>query len=279
MTVTAHGKSHDSSVCGATKRSGGACRRPAGWGTAHPGTGRCKLHGGNAGRPLETGKYSRWNVIKSRDAEAYREHFELDPDPLNLLADVLEMRVRVADFCNRYDDFTEALIAWHASFNQGAQEAQSLYHLAHDNWRSKYAEWQEALAAYRAEVEKVQTHYKQGWPEPPELVEFPEPPQPPDPVDFEGKPRRVHDILSATRIIAEIGALVERIRRSDMERGLSLVDVNAILKRHAEELMAAANETIHDDEQRDALLDAVTARWDAVPLAVDRTKYHGDKRP
>lgn len=32
--------------CGAVKR-GNACRRPAGWGTEHPGFGHCKLHGGN----------------------------------------------------------------------------------------------------------------------------------------------------------------------------------------------------------------------------------------
>lgn len=34
-------------VCGAKKKQGaGACQRPAGWGTGHPGSGRCKLHGG-----------------------------------------------------------------------------------------------------------------------------------------------------------------------------------------------------------------------------------------
>lgn len=52
------------SVCGATTRAGGACQRPAGWGTGHPGQGRCKLHGGaSPGAPagnrnaLKTGEY------------------------------------------------------------------------------------------------------------------------------------------------------------------------------------------------------------------------------
>lgn len=37
----------DGSPCGAAKRQGaGTCARPAGWGTDHPGFGRCKLHGG-----------------------------------------------------------------------------------------------------------------------------------------------------------------------------------------------------------------------------------------
>lgn len=40
---------HDSTLCGAKKRQGdGCCKRPAGWGTDHAGTGRCKLHGGCA---------------------------------------------------------------------------------------------------------------------------------------------------------------------------------------------------------------------------------------
>lgn len=39
---------HDRPKCGAKKRqTEGTCERPAGWGTDHPGTGRCKLHGGS----------------------------------------------------------------------------------------------------------------------------------------------------------------------------------------------------------------------------------------
>jgi hypothetical protein len=34
-------------LCGAKKRAGGICTRPAGWGTPHPGVGACKLHGGS----------------------------------------------------------------------------------------------------------------------------------------------------------------------------------------------------------------------------------------
>lgn len=32
--------------CGAKTRAGTPCRTPAGWGTAHPGTGACRKHGG-----------------------------------------------------------------------------------------------------------------------------------------------------------------------------------------------------------------------------------------
>lgn len=40
-------------LCGGTTRAGSACRRPAGWGTAHVGDGKCKLHGGASTGPRD----------------------------------------------------------------------------------------------------------------------------------------------------------------------------------------------------------------------------------
>lgn len=51
MTVDETASGHDSRKCGGKRRGADAdgklCTRPAGWGTPHPGTGRCKLHGGS----------------------------------------------------------------------------------------------------------------------------------------------------------------------------------------------------------------------------------------
>lgn len=48
MTSGPGSAGHDSRLCGGEKHQGeGTCRRPAGWGTSHPGIGRCKLHGGS----------------------------------------------------------------------------------------------------------------------------------------------------------------------------------------------------------------------------------------
>ena len=51
----------DRPLCSARKRQprypGETCARPAGWGTGHPGFGRCKLHGGAT--PYKHGMYSR----------------------------------------------------------------------------------------------------------------------------------------------------------------------------------------------------------------------------
>lgn len=48
MTDAFFDSGHDGPKCGGKKRQGeGTCTQPAGWGTDHPGTGRCKLHGGS----------------------------------------------------------------------------------------------------------------------------------------------------------------------------------------------------------------------------------------
>jgi len=45
------------------------CGQAAGHGTAHPGTGLCKLHGGNSGRPPKTGKYTKLPPLFQADYE------------------------------------------------------------------------------------------------------------------------------------------------------------------------------------------------------------------
>lgn len=50
--ATSHGPTghDDRNYCGGKKHQGvGTCTQPAGWGTSHPGIGRCKLHGGSTG--------------------------------------------------------------------------------------------------------------------------------------------------------------------------------------------------------------------------------------
>jgi hypothetical protein len=63
MTVRRRVQPYDTAdpYCGARKRQptypGETCWRPAGWGTWHPGCGKCKLHGG--ARRYKHGLYSR----------------------------------------------------------------------------------------------------------------------------------------------------------------------------------------------------------------------------
>ena len=63
------------------------CRRRAGHGTPHLGSGRCKYHGGNA--VVKHGLQSRYAKVSI--AELVQQHLA-DPDPLNLLPELATLR-------------------------------------------------------------------------------------------------------------------------------------------------------------------------------------------
>lgn len=81
-------QSHDKArpLCGAKNRAGEPCKRPAGWGTAHVGEGRCKLHGGNAGAPKGNAN-ARTHALHSgsmdeAERSVYESALELTPEQL-----------------------------------------------------------------------------------------------------------------------------------------------------------------------------------------------------
>lgn len=65
MKNQVHNKNYN--ICGAKTRKGTPCLRPAGWGTNHPGTGRCKLHGGCSTGPKD--QRGNKNAVKTGEYE------------------------------------------------------------------------------------------------------------------------------------------------------------------------------------------------------------------
>ncbi len=61
--------------CGAEKRSGGPCERPAGWGTSHPGIGCCKNHGGST----PTHERAAQKEVARRECATLGIPIEVDP--------------------------------------------------------------------------------------------------------------------------------------------------------------------------------------------------------
>jgi len=91
-------------LCGSPRKGGKPpCRRPAGWGTAHLGTGRCKLHGGNAragpAHPgYRHGLRSNRRFVPARWREEY-ERLRSDEELLSLqdqirAAEAMELELR-----------------------------------------------------------------------------------------------------------------------------------------------------------------------------------------
>ena len=100
--------------CGAKTRSGGKCKQPAGLRTDHPGEGRCYLHGGMT--PIKSGRYSK---VKRTALRELIEAHAGDPDPLDVLPEIAAARALFQDFVERYDEWREAFLDWHASFSTG----------------------------------------------------------------------------------------------------------------------------------------------------------------
>ena len=76
-------------VCGGETRNevtqNEFCQRPAGWGTSHPGAGRCKFHGGAT--PMKPDRYTV--LFRDRLADIFKKRMELtDDDPLDLLPEL-----------------------------------------------------------------------------------------------------------------------------------------------------------------------------------------------
>lgn len=88
---------HGAALCGANKRQGeGTCAKPAGWGTPTPGTGRCRLHGGNT--PTQAAAALR-QVAMGEAREAVRKlGFSPVGDPLTALQGVAGELVAVKDW-------------------------------------------------------------------------------------------------------------------------------------------------------------------------------------
>lgn len=77
MTTAPKPPGRDKAYCGCKKRdgSGDTCKRPAGWGTDHPGYGSCKLHGGS----MTSHKIRAKKEQAAQAAAAYGLPIDIDP--------------------------------------------------------------------------------------------------------------------------------------------------------------------------------------------------------
>jgi hypothetical protein len=97
----------EADTCGATTRDGGSCELRAGWGTDHVGEGRCKLHGGNAGRPPKHGLYS--TVARSEIAEKIKVARE--SDPRDIAAEMAVVRGLLSDYLSGVETVNQDVVS------------------------------------------------------------------------------------------------------------------------------------------------------------------------
>lgn len=251
MTVRQTAEAHDSSereyvrgpyapastpICGAKgKQKGQPCKRPAGWGTDHPGVGKCKLHGGLS--PAPTGRYSK---IQRPRVKELLQQFESDPDPMNLLPEAQLLRALLTDYIERYDAQDEMLTRWNLSFEKSFQSDWAQW------WRDMRADAIEREDDLSAEL----------------LAEMP------DPMEYlPSKPLRMADITEVAGLITRVGAIIELIRKAQTQHTFTMDTVNLLWKIMAGHITDAAQEVISDDDIRSAYLTAVERRFATISLA------------
>lgn len=101
--------------CGAKKHQGtGTCTRPAGWGTTHPGTGRCKLHGGSTPQHRASAADDQARISLNREG--------LVPIT-NPVAELQALAAEVVGLKDIFATEVEKLRGWDYTDKEGRQEA------------------------------------------------------------------------------------------------------------------------------------------------------------
>lgn len=214
-------------ICGSDRTKGsGTCQRPAGWGTDHPGEGKCKLHGG-VGQKAST-RYQLTNA--SGTLRQAVDHHRADPQPLDLLQDLILARALLQEGIERHSANSAALIAWHASHSTGYQEAVTL--------------WREQLAQYLEAVQQGHSEPAMG------------PPPPPIPEAFENRPKQLPDLAGFIVLIDRVTGIVERIQKREQDRSISLAEVDRVLNEYGIKIVLALREVIADDTNLSTLTPA-----------------------
>jgi hypothetical protein len=92
---------------GPRKQSSDPCTQAAGWGTPHPGTGRCKLHGGSTRSHVAAGVQE----LARRAMETYGQR--VDTNPVDALLDEVRWTAgHVAWLRERVREIEEAELVW-----------------------------------------------------------------------------------------------------------------------------------------------------------------------
>lgn len=187
------------------------CTRRAGHGTRHLGTGPCKFHGGKHQLVTHGGGRYQGALLKGRIVDLIKL-FEEDPDPLNLLPELAAARALFTDFINRYEEFSEALIGWWASWDVLKKPIAEDQCQAFDN---VVDEWENVAVpdpgTTKSQLEDIKLARR--------FVAA---------LRLRGlertKPRAVLDVADAYRIVSEISKIAERIEEIRAKNAISRPD-------------------------------------------------------
>jgi ribosome-binding protein aMBF1 (putative translation factor) len=228
--------------CTATaKRTGKRCTNPA-----VTGFNVCRHHGAGSlakpgGRPPTHGRYSR---LKREELRSLIEEHAADPNPLDIFPELAAARALFQNFIERYDEHSQALIAWHQSYQSGQRpidpkKADALLavldhyeeiRVSEDDLTESQQKDLNLAREYIASMRSLST----------------------------SKPIQILDISDAYRIVSEITKIVERIEKVRAANAVSRSDLARILQE-----MARVVNTYVPDEQA---LEKIKEGWLSVRI-------------
>ena len=173
------------------------------------------MHGGTKlGDPrLKHGRYS--SISRPRLRELIAQH-ERDPDPLNILPEIAALRALFQEFVERYDEHTEALLAWHASFQLTRrplpEDLLISFERVVDEWENAMRERGDPTPAQETDLGQARKYLMvlRG-------------------SDDTPKPRTVLDLTDAYRVLGEIGRMVERVEKARSANAISRPEMNRVI--------------------------------------------------
>lgn len=234
-------------LCGAKTRPSAkhpTCVKPAGWGTDHAGEGRCKFHGGAT--PVKSGRYS---TVTRTELRTLIEHYEADPNPLNVLPELALARASLVDYVNRYDQTTEALLAWYASWERAHIP------LAEDKKLALLAvldEYEAAGGDHGAELTEKQTA---DLALARDAVRFLATAQP------GGKPHKILDVSDVSRQAAEVTKMVERIERVRAANAIGRAELSRVISEMGRVVVTHVDLLEAPDDVKKALKAKIAQDW------------------
>lgn len=228
-------------ACGARTRSRGVCAHPAGWGTDHPGQGRCKLHGGAT--PVRHGRYS---TIRREAIRELIEQHAADPDPLNLLPELAAARALFQDYVERYDEWREAILAWHESYRAVERPLDERRLMAMETVVDELEALVGPADLDEEDQEEQGTAIRKAMRDARTLIDDLRRP------GDESKPRRILDLADAVGHAEAISRMVKRIEDIRAQNAISRPELLRIMQ----EMGRVVARYVADEETREKIQDA-----------------------
>lgn len=206
------------------------------------------MHGGlqDGDKRLKHGRFSieRGGIKHPRIGDLYAR-FADDPDPLNLLDEIVLLRAIAVDYIERHAETTDALLAWHADLQgiprdlpvglvAGLERAADIW----SNRLKQTGDWTPEYEVSYGSWMRLLVSLRNG--------------------DTAPKPKRVNDIADVTKIIDAVGRTVERIEKMRATNAVSEAELSRIIHQMGRVVDVLLTDDVLKEKIREGWLAIVT---------------------